>query len=106
MTDVPAAQFDELATEQGSRGILDDVGAFVEAHGVDPIDREEIAHALAAILCVVAGHGSSRADARIAVVADVMPADVQLVLRLCRGDESMQEQPVGGLELWISFPRG
>ncbi len=106
MTEVPAARFEETATEQGSRGLLDDVGAFVEAYGVGPTDRHHIADTLAAILGVAAGHASARSDARIAVVADVMPDDVQLVLRLCPG--ALWEDvagPVGGLELWISFPR-
>jgi hypothetical protein len=45
---------------------------------------------------------------RIAVIADVMPGDVQLVLRLCPGLLSSWEdgpEPIGGFELWISFPR-
>lgn len=108
MTDVPAARFEDTATEQGSRGLLDSVGAFVEAYGVDAIDRDQIAHTLASILGVAAGHASSHAEARIAVTADVTPGDVQLVLRLCPGQPSCWGDgvdPIGGLELWISFPR-
>jgi hypothetical protein len=108
MTYVPAARFEDAATQQGSMGILHGVGDFVETYGVDPVGRGEIERTLAAILCVAAGHASWRTHARIAVVADVMPGDVQLVLRLCPGDRSLWErddEPVGGLELWISFPR-
>jgi hypothetical protein len=106
MTEVPAARFEDTASEQGSRDILDDVGAFVKASGVGPIGRRQIADMLETILGAAAGHASSRADARIAVVADVMPDDVQLVLRLYPGAlwEDVAE-PVGGLEMWISFPR-
>jgi hypothetical protein len=108
MTNVPAARFEETATEQGSRGLLASVGTFVETYGVDAVDREQIAHTLAAILGVAAGHASAPDDVRIAVTADVMPADVQLVLRLCPGGASSSADgadPIGGLELWISFPR-
>jgi hypothetical protein len=107
MTSVPAARFEDSATEQGSRGLLDSVGTFVAAYGVDAIDREQIAHTLTSILCVAAGHASPRDDMRIAVTADVMPGDVQLVLRLCPGSLSGEEsaEPIGGFELWISFPR-
>jgi hypothetical protein len=109
MTGIPAARFEDTATKRGSRSILDRVGAFVEAYGVASPGRGEIEHTLDAILGVAAGHASPRADARIAVVADVMPSDVQLVLRLWVGDPSPWEEgdaQVGGLELWISFPRG
>jgi hypothetical protein len=108
MTEVPAARFEDAATQQGSRDILHGVDAFVESYGVDAVDRGQIEHTLAAFLCVAAGHASPRRDARIAVIADVMPGDVQLVLRLCPGSESLREEgneAVGGLELWISFPR-
>jgi hypothetical protein len=108
MSGVPAARFEDTATERGSRSILDAVGAFVEAYGVASGGRGEIEHTLDAILGLAAGHASSRGDARIAVVADVMPSDVQLVLRLWAGDPSPWEQDdaqIGGLELWISFPR-
>jgi hypothetical protein len=107
MTDVPAARFEDLATERGSRGILDAVSAFVERYGVAPVDRARIRHTLTAILGVAAGHGSSRTDSRIAVVADVMPGDVQLVLRLSGDDTTrpLEQEPLGGLEMWISFPR-
>lgn len=45
--------------------------------------------------------------ARIAVTADVMPADVQLVLRICRAEALPDEacDVIGGFELWISVPR-
>ena len=108
MTGVPAARFEDTATERGSRSILDRVGAFVEAYGVASRGRGKIAQTLDAILGVAAGHAASRAGARIAVVADVMPSDVQLVLRLWVGDSSPWEDggaQLGGLELWISFPR-
>ena len=83
MTNVPAARFEETATEQGSQGLLDSVGTFVEGCGIEATDRERIAATLTVILAVAAGHASSRDDMRIAVIADVMPGDVQLVLRLC-----------------------
>jgi hypothetical protein len=108
MTDVPAARFEETATKQGSRGLLDSVGTFVEGCGIETIDRDRIARTLTALLGVAAGHASPREDMRLAVVADVMPCDVQLVLSLCSasrlpgGDGA---DPIGGLELWISFPR-
>jgi hypothetical protein len=108
MTNVPAARFEDTATEEGSRGLLDSVGAFVESYGVDAIEREQIADTLATILRVAEGHASSRDDVRIAVIADVMPGDVQLVLRLCPGLLFSREdgaEPIGGFELWISFPR-
>jgi hypothetical protein len=108
MTNVPAARFEDTATEQGSRGLLDGVGSFVEAYGVDAVEREQIGHTLAAILGVAARHASSRDDMRIAVIADVMPGDVQVVLRLCLDGPSTPEggaDPTGGFELWISFPR-
>jgi hypothetical protein len=107
MTNVPAARFEDTATEEGSRGLVDSVGAFVEAYGVQAIEREQIAHTLTAILGVAEGH-ASRDDVRIAVIADVMPDDVQLVLRLCPGRLSSWEdgaESLGGFELWISFPR-
>ena len=108
MRNVPAARFEETATEQGSQGLLDSVGTFVEGCGIEAIDRERIAATLTVILAVAAGHASSRDDMRIAVIADVMPADVQLVLRLCPKSLSPEEDgadPIGGLELWMSFPR-
>jgi hypothetical protein len=108
MTEVPAARFEDTATERGSEGILRRVGAFVEAYGVDSVDRAQIAHTLAAVLDAAAAHASRRADARIAVIADVMPSDVQLLMRLSPGSPSLWGdggEPVGGFELWISFPR-
>ncbi len=108
MTEVPAARFEDMATERGRRGLLDSVGAFVESYGVDAIDRAQIAHTLATILRAAAGHASSSENVRIAVIADVMPRDVQLVLRLCRDSPSSWEdgaEAIGGFELWISFPR-
>jgi hypothetical protein len=108
MTRVPAARFEEAATERGSSGILHDVDAFVQAYGVDPVACDWIAHTMAVALGLAGRHASPRAGARIAVVADVMPGDVQLELRVCPGAWSLWEEgrvPVGGLELWISFPR-
>jgi hypothetical protein len=108
MSDVPAGRFEAMATEGGCRGILRGVGAFVGAYGVDPGECAVIAHTMAALVGAAGGHPSARAAAHIAVVADVMPGDVQLVLRVCPGEWSLWEEggaPVGGLELWISFPR-
>lgn len=108
MTNVPAARFEETATQEGRQGLLDSVGTFVEGCGIETIDRERIAATLTVILAVAAGHASSRDDMRITVVADVMPADVQLVLSLCPRSLSAGEggaDSIGGLELWVSFPR-
>lgn len=109
MAIVPAARFEDSATERGSWGILHGVGAFVEAYGVDPIARDWIAHTMAVVLGFAGEHAPARAGARIAVIADVMPRDVQLLLRVCPGEWSLWDEgtvPIGGLELWISFPRG
>ncbi len=105
MSDVPAGRFEDAATERGSQGILHGVRDFVESSGVRSVDREQIADTLAAALGAAAMHASPRGDARIAVVADVMPGDVQLVLRLCPGGQATEDGCVGGFELWISFPR-
>ena len=108
MTDVPATRFESTATKQGGQDIVQHLGAFVGAHGVGPIERGQIANTLTAFLGLAAGHASSLRDARLAVVADVMPEDVQLVIRLLLGDGSAEAAGgghVGGLELWISFPR-
>jgi hypothetical protein len=115
MTHVPVARFEDTATEEGGRGLLRRLGAFVEACGIQATDREQIARTLRGILGVAAGHASSREDMRIAVIADVMPGDVQVVLRLRPGGLSPSEdgaEPVddraalvGGFELWVSFPR-
>jgi hypothetical protein len=108
MTEVPAARFEGAATDGGSRGILSRVSDFVQAYGVDSVDRERIAQTLSAFLGLAARHASPRSDARIAVIADVMPEDVQLVLRLCPAGTLGGidgRDAVGGLELWISFPR-
>jgi hypothetical protein len=109
MTNVPAARFEDTANERGSQVILRSVGAFVEAYGVHSGDREQIANTLAAVLAVASGYASPHdGDARIAVIADVMPGDVQVVLRLCSGAPSLADggaEPTGGFELWVSFPR-
>jgi hypothetical protein len=108
MTVVPVERFEDAASERGSRGIVRSVGAFVKAHGVDAIGREQIARTLASVLDVATGHASPREEARIAVVADIMHDDVQLVLRLYQSGEPFtqdSEGPIGGFELWISFPR-
>lgn len=101
----PAARFEDTATELGSQGILRGVGDFVEAYGVASVDREQIAGTLAAALGAAAMHAAPRDDARIAVIADVMPGDVQLVLRLCPVNQATGDACLGGFELWISFPR-
>jgi hypothetical protein len=109
MTDVPAARFQDTATDQGRRELLRSVAAFVQAHGVDAEDRGQIADTLAVILRMASGHASSRCDVDIAVVADVTADDFQLELRLRPGTPVRQSdagERVGGLELWISFPRG
>jgi hypothetical protein len=103
--ELPAARFEDAATELGSQGILRGVGDFVEAYGVDSVGREQIADTLAAALVAAAVHAAPRDDARIAVTADVMPGDVQLVLRLCPGNQVTDDACVGGFELWVSFPR-
>ena len=106
MANVPAARFEDTATEQGSQGILRAVGDFVAAYGVDAADRDQIARTLAVVLAAAAGHGAP--SARIAVTADVMPGDVQVVLTVSAQTPPVGQEggdPVGGLELWISFPR-
>ncbi len=106
MANVPAARFEDTATEQGSQGILRAVGDFVAAYGVDAADRDQIARTLAAVLAAAAGHAAP--SARIAVTADVTPGDVQVVLTVSAQTPPVGPEggdPVGGLELWISFPR-
>ena len=107
MVEVPAARFEDTATQQGSQEIVRGVGDFIAAYGVDAADRDQIAQTLTAVLATAAGHASP--CARIAVTADVMPFDVQVVLSLIAETPSAPPEGVGalgGLELWISFPRG
>lgn len=106
MANVPAARFEGRATEGGSNGIRRRVGDFVAACGVESADRAQIAHTLGAALDVASGHARSRDDVLVSVIADVMPSDVQLVLRLCAEGQAFEDaEAVGGFELWISFRR-
>jgi hypothetical protein len=107
MTHVPAARFENSASDHGNRGTLREFSAFVEANGVGTADRDRIAHTLAAVLGVAAGHASPGDGTRIALVADVTQTDVQIVLSLCpQGRPAPAADPgPGGFELWISFPR-
>jgi hypothetical protein len=107
MTHVPAARFENSASDHGNRGTLREFGAFVEANGVGTADRDRIAHTLAAVLRVAAGHASPDDGTRIALVADVTQTDVQIVLSLRPQGRPAAADPglAGGFELWISFLR-
>jgi hypothetical protein len=49
---------------------------------------------------------SSAIDTSIEVVADIMPRDVQIVLRVLPVDRPVpDESALGGLELWVSVPQ-
>lgn len=106
MTIVPAARFEDAVTQGGREEIRRRVTDFVAACGVQSSEREQIARTLTAVLDAASGHAPRGDDVRIAVIADVMPSDVQLVLRLCPDGEPCDEgERIGGFELWISFPR-
>lgn len=107
MLDVPAARFEDSADERGRQAILRSVDAFVTTHGVDGDVRDQIAAALTVSLETASTHAVVRAGAWLGVTADVMSGDVQLVLRLCDGRSPTgdDDDPVGGFELWMSFPR-
>lgn len=106
MTIVPAARFEDAVTPRGREEIRRRVADFVAACGVQSSDREDIARTLVVVLEVASEHAPPGDDARIAVIADVMPSDVQVVLRLCLDGEPCDEgQRMGGFELWMSFPR-
>jgi hypothetical protein len=107
MNQMPAARFEDTATQQGSQGILRQVGAFVQASGVANGDRDQIARTLAVALAAATEHAAARHDAWLVVTADVAPDDVQLVMRVCPGGSAADDgcDPTGGFELWISFPR-
>jgi hypothetical protein len=105
MLEVPAARFEDSADERGRRGIVRRVGAFVTGHGVEAGVCDRIAETLATALDTAGRHALAQRDARFALTADVMPRDVQVILRLSRGGSGPEEDRVGGFELWISFPR-
>lgn len=60
------------------------------------------------MLALAAVHVSVASDGRISVTADVMPDDVEIVLRVVSNGKPTRddrERPYGGLELWISVPQ-
>lgn len=110
MTEVPVTHLESPASEHGAGEIRRGMHAFVEAHVVDEGTGQEIDRRVEQMLSLVSAHArSGDPGARIVLVADVTPQDVQIVVRTVPGQswsgwhEAMQ--PVGGLELWVSFPR-
>jgi hypothetical protein len=110
MTEIPVTHLESAASGHGAGEIRRGMHAFVEAHVVDEGTGQEIDRRVDQMLSLVSAHARSGAPgARIVLVADVTADDVQIVLRTVpgqrRSDGHGATQPVGGLELWVSFPR-
>jgi hypothetical protein len=110
MSEIPVTHLESAATGTGAGEIRRGMHAFVAAHVVDEGAGQEIDRRVEQMLSLVSAHaGSGAPGARLVLVADVTADDVQIVLRTVPGQSRPSgheaTQPVGGLELWVSFPR-